>query len=253
MKDFSPDKTQICITATSSGASGPTDVVSKSRTLKVICSTLLGIPILTPQWMKACLKAGRIVAPTGQMSIRSLQMKQTSAMEGDVNNEMNSGPKSYFGVAKYAAAFHKSKLSYSHLLNGMSVMLCGFSAGSGTTKDLKVLLQHTDATIINSIPMASRILTNMSPGKSPLVFLCNDSPANKTCGISDGLFRQAVNTAKELNNSAINGIPLVMCVHFSWLFDSVSCASPLTPVAYEPTAWKLALESELAGGKKESQ
>lgn len=250
MKDFSPDKTQICITATSSGevASGPTDVVSKSRTLKVMCSALMGIPILTPQWMEACLKAGRIVAPTGQMSVRSLQMKQTSAVEGEVNNnKMNGGPKSYLGVAKYASAFHKSELSYSHLLNGMSVMLCGFSAGSGISKDLKALLQHTDATIINSIPNASRILTNMSPGKSPLVFLCDDSSANKTCGISDGLFKQAVNMATELSNSAIDGIPLVMCVHFSWLFDSVSCASPLTPVAYEPSTWKHALESEKCG------
>lgn len=250
MKDFSPDKTQICITATSSGeiASGPTDVVSKSRTLKVMRSALMGIPILTPLWMEACLKAGRIVAPTGQMCVRSLPMKETIAKKGDVDNEMNGGPKSYFGVAKYAAAFHKSELT-SHLLNGMSVMLCGFSAGSSTSKDLKALLQHTDATIINSIPNASRILTNMSTEKSPLVFLCDDSPANKTCGISDGLFRKAVNTATELNNSAVDGNPLVMCVHYSWLFDSVSCASPLTPVAYEPPTWKHAFESKLAGGR----
>ena len=252
MKDFSSDKTQICITATGEIASGPTDVVSKSRTLKVMRSALMGIPILTPLWMEACLKAGRIVAPTGQMCVRSLPMKETSAIEGDVNNEMSSKPSAHFGVAKYAASFHKLELT-NHLLNGMSVMLCGFSVGSGTSKDLKALLQHTDATIINSIPNASRILTNMSTEKSPLVFLCGDSPANKTCGISDGLFRQAVNTATELNNSAVDGIPLVMCVHFSWLFDSISCASPLTPVAYEPSTWKAALESELAGGKKESQ
>lgn len=250
MKDFSPDKTQICITATSSGeiASGPTDVVSKSRTLKVMRSALMGIPILTPLWMEACLKAGRIVAPTGQMCVRSLPMKETIAKKGDVDNEMNGGPKSCFGVAKYAAALT------SHLLNGMSVMLCGFSAGSSTSKDLKALLQHTDATIINSIPNASRVLTNMSTEKSPLVFLCDDSPDNKTCGISDGLFRKAVNTATELNNSAVDGNPLVMCVHYSWLFDSISCASPLTPLAYEPPTWKHAFESKLAGGGKiESQ
>jgi hypothetical protein len=174
-------------------------------------------------------------------------MKETSAIQGDVNNEMNSKASAHFGVAKYAASFHKSELT-NHLLNGMSVMLCGFSAGSGTSKDLKALLQHTDATIINSIPNASRILTNMSTEKSPLVFLCGDSPANKTCGISDGLFKQAVNTATELK--AVDGIPLVMCVHFSWLFDSISCASPLSPEAYEPSTWKAALESELTGGKK---
>ena len=175
-------------------------------------------------------------------------MKQTSAMEGDVNDKMNSGPGAHFGVTKYAAAFHKSELtiSYNHLLNGMSVMLCGFSAGSGTSKDLKALLQHTGATIINSVPNASRLLTNiMSAGKSTLVFLCDDSPANKTCGISDGLFRQAVNTARELNSSAVYGNPLIMCVHCSWLFDSVSCASPMTSVAYEPSAWKLQVSPSL--------
>jgi hypothetical protein len=240
-KDFNPEKTQICITTTphsSESSTGPTDVVSQSRTLKVMRSALAGIPILTPRWMEACLVEGNLVAPSGVMCVRSLPTKKTSMVGGDLDP---SGQDECFGVAKYAAAFHKKGLTNSnHLLSGISVMLCGSSVGSAKMKDLKVLLLHTGATIISSVSTASRMLTDMSKGEpvlSPFVFLCDDSPTNKTCGISDALLRQA---AKVESNE---GKRSVLCVHFNWLFDSISCAIPLKADAYEPSAWKLAMKS----------
>lgn len=233
----------------------PIDVVSQSRTLKVMRSALAGIPILTPRWMEACLKEGRLVAPSGLMCIRSLPVKKTSTAGGELGQN---SPDERFGVAKYAASIHKMGLTSSnHLLSGVSVMLCGNSAGSATTKDLKVLLYHTGATIIGSVSVASRLLTDMSKGGSglgPFVFLCDDSPTNKTCGISGALFRQAQTLARESMESE-EGKRSVFCVHFSWLFDSISCANPMKADAYEPLAWKMAIKSQSADASnmKDSQ
>ena len=207
-------------------------------------SALAGIPILTPRWMETCLKEGRLVAPSGVMCVRSLPMKKTSKAGGEIVD-----PDEHFGVAKYAAAFHKTGLTSSnHLLSGVSVMLCGSSAGSSMTKDLKVLLQHTGSTIVGSVSTASRLLTDMSkggPGLEPLVFLCDDSTTNKICGFPDALFRQAAKLARGSNESD-EGTKSVLCVHFNWLFDSISCASLMKADAYEPLAWKMAKDSQCA-------
>jgi hypothetical protein len=187
--------------------------------------------------MEACLMEGNLIAPSGVMCVRSLPKKKGGHL--DYNSPVES-----FGVAKYAAAFHKKELTFcNHLLSGVSVMLCGGSAGSTMTKDLKMLLLHTGATIISSVSTASRLLTDMSKGEpvpGPFVFLCDDYPTNKTCGISDALLRQA---AKLKSVESKDGKRSVLCVHFNWLFDSISCAIPLKADEYEPSAWKLAMES----------
>ena len=197
--------------------------------------------------METCLKERRLVAPSGVMCVRSLPMKRTSkAGGGEIDRN---DPDEHFGVAKYAAAFHKTGLTSSnHILSGVSVMLCGSSAGSSMMKDLRVLLQHTGSTIVGSVSTASRLLTDMSKGGSglePLVFLCDDSTTNKICGIPDALFRQAAKLARGSNESD-EGTQSVLCVHFNWLFDSISCASLMKADAYEPLAWKLARESQCA-------
>lgn len=259
MKDFNPNKTQLCITAAASSpkfksstkSSEPVDVESKSRTLKVMRSALAGIPILTPEWMEACLKEGNLVAPSGTMCIRTLHRKKASATRVDDNDS----PTEKFGVAKFAAAFHKTLSSSNHLLSGVSVMLCGSSSGSGTVKDLKVLLQQAGASIISSVSMASRHLTDMSKDESDpgrLVFLCDDSATNKTCGVSDALVKQV----KKLVEDPTTEDEAVMCVHFSWLFDSISCATPLKAAAFEPAAprskalWELTKSATHTGSTK---
>ncbi|KAL9181741.1 hypothetical protein ACHAXT_012084 [Thalassiosira profunda] len=191
MKDFNPTKTQLCITASAASPKSdnePLDVVSQSRTLKVMRSSLAGIPVLTPQWMESCVREGRLVAPSGAMCIRTLPRKQAPSASAQGDDE----PTEHFGVAKYAAAYQKESLSSSNLLTGVSVMLCGSSAGSGMVKDLKVLLQQSGASIISSASMASRHLKDMSKGEAGrVVFLCDDSVTDKGCGISDALFKQA--------------------------------------------------------------
>ena len=246
MKDFNPNKTQICITSASSPSKGitssePINVVSSSRTLKVMRSALIGIPILTPAWMEACLKEGRLLSPTGDMCIRSLPRKQSNIKVGTSCLE---NPTEQFGVAKYAATLHDAELSpTNHVLNGISVLLCGRSAESTVMKDLTVLLKQAGASIISTASMASRMLTDLSHGKAalgPIVFLCDDSPMDEACGISDALFKQTEKLLVE------NGSLSVHCIRFSWLFDSIGCAAPMKTFAYEPAApraralWKIA-------------
>ena len=175
-----------------------------------------------------------MVPPTGTMCIRTLPRKKTAAKGGEVRDSVV--PTEHFGVAKYAAAFQKAFLSNSnHLLSGVSVLLCGSSASSGMTKDLKVLLLQAGATI-SSVSTASRSLTKRTSseegeaGVPPLfVFLCD---SEKDCGISEALFQQA----KELIVAKEEASLSLLCVHFNWLFDSISCAAPMEADAYKPLA-----------------
>jgi len=232
-KDFNANKTQICFTpggssSTATKRSGdPTNVISKARTLKVMRSALAGLPILTPQWIEACLKEGNLVAPTGAHCIRTLPRKQTT----DSDEED-------FGVARYAAAYQKTTISSSnHFLSGVSVMLCGTTDDGRTIKDSKVLLEQAGASIISSVSMANRHLTDMANGESEsdrFVFLCDDSTTNKKCGISDALFKQA---KKVIEDSEDDEEAAIQCVSRNWLFDSISCVMPLESSAvYEPSA-----------------
>ena len=265
MKDYNPNKTQLCITAaaTSSKSSSkqlsnePIDVVSKSRTLKVMRSALAGIPILTPKWIDACLKDGCVIAPTGNMCIRTLPRKHTCGGTTKPEDEATE----HFGAAKYAASFQQAS-TFHHLLNGVSVLLCGSSASAGMTKDLKVLLQQAGASIVSSISMANKQLTDMSKKGQlkPFVFLCDDSASDKSCGISDALFKQAKKLLEKAHDNAEGKESPVMCVHFSWLFDSISCATPMKAGAYKPMAprsralWNLTTgDTNTSDNRKESQ
>lgn len=216
MKDFKPGKTQLCITSTSVAIDGPqeSNVVSKSRTLKVMRAALSGLPILTPRWMKSCIEAKKIVAPVGVMCIRSLPTRGTDE-EGGLTQ---------FGVSKYAAAIDRTS---SKVLSYCSVLLCGTwrSTGSSTLKDLKILLQDSGATVVNSASTAAKMLADRSDANAGhFIFLCDDSHLDADCGIPESLLK----SAKTAPNRK------VLTVHFHWLFDSVSCAKLMTAAAYEP-------------------
>jgi hypothetical protein len=188
----------------------------------------------------ACLKGGEIVAPTGEVCVRTLPRKQQ-----DGNND---GCDDRFGVAKYAAAFQKGMQSNT-LLSGVNVLMCG-SFGGSSANDIKGLLQDAGATIISSVSAASRILSDMSSSEAgtTFVFLCDDSLLDKSCGISDSLYKQAKKVCQDSEDAK------VIAVHFSWLFDCISCATVMPAASYEPIAprakalWRIA-----AGGGTEEE
>lgn len=200
-------------------------------------ATLAGIPILSPTWVDTCLSKGEIVAPTGNMSIRTLPRKQSS-------NDDECGDR--FGVAKYAAAFEKG-MQTNTLLSGVEVLICGFSTGS-MKKDITSLLQAAGATIVTSHSDASRCLSDLTSSEvdKTFVFLCDDTPTNSSCGISEKLFTLVKNVRDDSEDANI------MAVHFSWLFDCISCATVMPATSYEPNAplpkamWRLLTAGEEA-------
>jgi len=233
MKSFKANKTHLCITSASvEKQPKPSNVVSNARTVKVMRSTLAGLPILSQQWVDACLSEGEIVAPTGDMSVRTLPRKQ--------QHDNDDGCDVRFGVAKYAAAFQQGMQSNT-LLSGVQVLMCG-SFGGSSANDIKGLLQDAGATIISSVSAASRFLSDMSSSDvdTTFVFLCDDSLLDKSCGISDSLYKQAKQVRQDSQHAK------VMAVHFSWLFDCISCATVIPATSYEPIAprakalWRLA-------------
>lgn len=241
-KDFKPGKTHLCITPASSAVgSQESNIVSKSRTLKVMRSALLGLPILTPRWMESCISDERIVAPHGDMCVRSLPRKGT-IKDDDLAR---------FGVAKYAAAMDDN---ISKVLNKCAVLLCGEwkSTGQSTMRDLKVLLQDAGATMVNSESVALKLLEDISHDDASsdyIVFLCDDSHLDLDCGVSESLFN-AGKLAIAHNQSSRRK---VLAVHFHWLFDCISCAKVMPGAPYTPLAprtkdlWSLCCESDEQG------
>ena len=219
MKDFKPDKTQLCITSATTDSSHKhnevnrcLNIVSKSRTLKIMRSALYGIPILSPRWMSECIKQKRIVPPSGPMCIRTLPRKTATENDTDAS----------FGVAKCVAAVCRNQ----KILRNCSVFLCGqwkSTGGQNTIKDLKVLLEDAGATIMKSVAVASKLLAN-NESSDNLIFLCDDSHLDEDCGVPENLFQ----AGKECK--------LLTVVHFHWLFDCVSCAKLVPGEAYEPLA-----------------
>ena len=258
MKDYNPNKTQLCITPGSTPTSAktsnePINVISTARTIKTMRSSLDGIPVVTPNWMETCLKEGNLVAPSGAMCTRTLERKDHD------DDDDEDAPTEDFGVAKYAAAIQKNALSSSnHLLSGFSVMLCG----ALPAKDFKGLLQSAGATIITSTSMVNRHLADISSGESGvdrLVFLCDGATSNQTCGLSDALFKQV----KEVAEDPTTKEDAVLCVQSKWLVDSISCATPMKGShLYEPMAprtkkmWELTTDASVStsrDNRKESQ
>lgn len=231
MKDFKAGKTQLCLTSAAPDSTNEQNIVSKSRTLKIMRSALFALPILTPQWMECCMKESRVVKPTSSMCIRSLPRKTPSVDDDSLAS---------FGVAKYAAAASRTN---SKVLSKCSVLLCGKWKSSGQTimKDLKILLEDAGATLMNSASSALQLLAEESAER--VVLLCDDSHIDADCGVSDSLYRKAKRAIAEDQSK-------VLTVHFQWLFDCVSCAKFMSGKAYEPTAprtkelWRLNCESE---------
>ena len=245
-RDFHRGKTRLCVTASSpssaavggGGPDGPADCAPRSRTLKVMRSALAGVPVLTPEWVEACLVAGSVVAPTGTMCVRTLPRKQSGGAGG--------GEDERFGVAKYAAELRRAGSNVpadsAPILSGVRVVLCG--KNTDLLNDLRALLQQTCADFVVSASSAAQALADPSSGS--VVFVCDDATNDRDCGISELLVRQA--------RDFVDAGGAVTVVRYDWLSDSVSCVSALPADSYEPSAprardlWLACTGGDAAGG-----
>jgi len=237
LKDFKPNATDLCITSKSSTANVPENyVLAKVRTLKVMRSALAGIPIVTPDWLRACLEEKELVIPSANNCIRTLPPKAGTEHLLPLDSVTHTGPTAWLGVAAYAALLQRQSEGggdeYEHLpLLDTSVFLCGqFHKGPGVPPkaDLHTLLRESGANIIPSAGAAAKTLKDDEG--STLVLLCDDAKSDKQSGITEALSKKITTALAKQTNRRI------FIVTFNWLFDSVSCGKILDAVNYQPNS-----------------
>ena len=102
------------------------------------------------------------------------------------------------------------------------------------------LLGEAGATII---PSVSGMMEKMRDEDRPIILICDDSTADKECGITDALDRKAKNGL-----SADGAKHHISVVPTTWLFDCVSCGTMLKVDDYQPSSpratalWRLSCE-----------
>ena len=259
-RDFHPDKTDICITPISSSRVGSVENegkdinISSHRTLKAMRSALAGIPIVSPHWIKACLKGQRIISPTREFSVRTLPTKIEHLMVRS-NDSPVDGPPAWLGVSSYAALFQKQK-SDSLIgvlpLENVQVLLCGqWRKGQSALKksDAQVLLREAGAEILKTPSAVVKVLKGSQlPCSRRVVLLCDDSPTDPG-SITDPLVRETKSLLDRVSQrSRVVGSTPVLIVNSSWLFDSISCGRVLDANDFEPASprasslWSLCVE-----------
>lgn len=261
LKDFNPYKTNILITG-SSGQSSYGGLISKLRTMKAMRSSLSSIPIVSLEWVKNCISE-RIVLPlTVDISVTALPTKLECLMsepELVTLSDTRDSQTASLGVLALALLHQgvdepNQQASSHRLFSNTSVLLCGTSWKSSTTKtkDVQLLLREGGADIIPSASQAVKYieedLVEIDSATKRLVLLCDESESNATDGITSNL-KDAVHNCLASNSRQMQ--PRVFVVNMNWLFDSISCASCLDPRLYEPSSpnagslWNLYFSNEL--------
>lgn len=224
---FNPKKTTLAIT--SSDTATNIDGVAKSRTLKVMRASLAGIPIVTPHWIEKCCSEKNIVAPTSEMFIRSLPTKS-----GDIASEISL---TLYGTALVAARLQQveteaiPKNSAVLPLKNVNVHLCG-TFTRPPKSDLQLLLRESGATVQSSMAAALKLLQSAAfirSGKKA-IFMCDEATSNELCGISVAQASQIQLAMEELSPGRI------LVVNSQWLFDVVTCGTPVPSNFYEPAS-----------------
>lgn len=135
-------QTTLCIMS----ADPRSTTTARFRTMKAMRAALLGIPLVTPEWVDRCITSGRVEVPT--TFLRTLPSKSTV-------------PLSEYGLAHLVARSGA-------LLQGYQVYLC---LPKRLQQDVMHLLKDAGATIV----------TRLAPGKGPpLVLLCGDTDNSLT-------------------------------------------------------------------------
>ena len=237
LKDFKTHATDLCITSKSSTANVPENyILAKVRTLKVMRSALAGIPIVTPDWLRACLEEKELVIPAANNCIRSLPPKAGTEHLLPLDFVTHTGPTAWLGVAAYAALLQRQSEGggeeNDHLpLLDTSVFLCGqFNKGPGAPPktDLLTLLRESGANVIPSAGAAAKKLKDDEG--STLVLLCDDAKSDKQSGITDALNKKITTALAEQTNRRI------LIVSFNWILDSISCGEILDALNYQPNS-----------------
>jgi BRCA1 C Terminus (BRCT) domain len=193
------------------------NTVANRRSKKAMEAMLHGIPLVSPEWITACLHNNNVpVIPAASMYIRSLPSK---SFVGDCGDASTLGTD--YGIAFTSAALDVSKSKYKPL--GLSSLAFVYTAGFSAVKqgEISELLRDSGVKeiITKSTDAINHIKKRSDFGKDvKFVFLCNDT--NVTTITSD-----LEELTKEFSKKNKKGT--VWIVNSYWLYDSITCGVAL--------------------------
>jgi hypothetical protein len=238
LKDAVDTTTTVCITP-----ANKKDEASQ-RTLKAIRSSLLGIPMVDPQWIKACKKEGNVVIPT--RFVRSLPAK--------IGKISMIGAKD--GVAKLAAIWNDNKFNLYNsnnndsaspnlLFHSTDVFLYG-SYPPEKKNSLIRLLKDGSANIIStskdvSLQLKSIVDSSSSSRTDESKYDCSTNDKRKfvlLCGDRGGkaLPKYVLTEIKDALESDAEASKFIYVVDSNWVSLSIACAKMLSPTNFKPTS-----------------
>jgi len=176
--------------------------IARSRTLKVMRASLVGLPIVTPKWITSCLEQKALAIPTEDMYVRSLPTK-TAELEKETE----------YGTALLAARHYQraKDTSFGGIapLHGTFVCLCGEFI-TPPLADVQLLLREAGATMLGWDAILKK---KKNDDKAILLFNSNEDAAEFSL------------TSEEKRKQADDAN--ILAVSTNWLFDSISCGEPL--------------------------
>jgi hypothetical protein len=213
--------TTLCVIP-SNGNKKPKGTIASIRSKKVLRSTLLGIPIVTPDWLKDCKKHGKLVRPEA-----FIQTIPTKVKELESNKEHNNG------VLKLASAWARHPEQPELPFQNMSVYLCGNFKLS--RDELTYLLTKGAATMLHTPLATSNQLKYLSKAPayersmSIVVIVCGNTrvTVNKS-------LEKDIKMAVEEISPPVN----LMVVDELWVIETITCAKALPANLFQPSARK---------------
>mmetsp|Transcript_55017 Transcript_55017/g.133633 ORF Transcript_55017/g.133633 Transcript_55017/m.133633 type:complete len:1087 (+) Transcript_55017:1613-4873(+) len=210
-------KTTLVVAPGDNGKAIDGDVRARLRTLKAMKAAMSGIPIVTPDWVNECKKAGKVLVPT--RFIRSLPCKVDKfEKNGDIN----------YGAAKIAALWHLQPKKPA-IFKNTHIFLCG-NYPQEKRSTIVQLLKDGGAKILHT-PSSVPSMLKASDANGRVVILCGDSGVSLTKSIEREIM--AAEDSQPFDERATFSV-----VDSTWVFESISCARPLGSSAFEPSGAK---------------
>ncbi|KAL3903306.1 MAG: hypothetical protein SGILL_010495, partial [Bacillariaceae sp.] len=188
------------------------------RSKKAMRSALLGIPIVTPEWLKACKKQGELIEPDSFIHTLPTKAKQLEATK-DIDD----------GVLKLAAAWERDEEAPSLPFRRMFVYLCGnFKL---PREELTHLLMEGAATMLYTPLATSNKLKDLSKlpederSKFTVVVVCGDSRVSLTKSLEKDIKMSIQDTEPPLNAQVVDSL---------WVMESITCAKALPSALFQP-------------------
>ena len=189
--------------------------------MKLLEAVLAGMPIVTTQWIDACLSAGKFVMPTKAHCINTVPIKARS----DSNEPPLCEGENDLAVFKAAASMEMSNKGV-NLFGDTNFILVGRwdknLPGTPPAEDVEALLKRMGGKVIADPKDAATLIYRRKKGCGDtkniarLVLLCDDTESDAACGMNGTLHAETQNLIGECGT-------FVQIAHFLWAFDSIVC------------------------------